>query len=47
MNVIAYQSNQIIVDNTLKAEFDELILQYYEIWISEGVFAVIRCILKN
>ena len=41
MNVITYLSN-LISPSRPRASEDELTLEYYEIWISEGAFSAIH-----
>ena len=42
MDIIKYLSKRITGEESPKATSDELTLQYYEMWISEGVFTAIR-----
>ena len=42
MDIIKYLSKRILGDDTPTANSDELTLQYYEMWISEGVWTAIR-----
>jgi len=42
MNVIKNLSNYFLDNGTPKANSDEFTLQYYEIWISEGVMSPMR-----
>jgi hypothetical protein len=42
MNVITYLSKRIMGEDIQKATSDEFTLQYYEMWISEGMMAAIH-----
>ena len=42
MNVITYLSKRILGEGTAKATKDELTLQFWELWITEGVEAAVR-----
>ena len=42
MNVISYLSKRILGEEAPKANQDELTLEYYEMWISEGIMAAIH-----
>jgi len=42
MNVITYLSKRILGEDIQKATSDEFTLQYYEMWISEGIMAAIH-----
>lgn len=42
MNVITYLSKRILGEDIQKANSDELTLQYYEMWISEGIMAAVH-----
>ena len=42
MNVITYLSKRIMGEDIQKATSDEFTLQYYEMWITEGMMAAIH-----
>jgi hypothetical protein len=42
MNVITYLSKRFRGEDSPKANSDELTLEYYEMWVSEGIMAAFR-----